>query len=406
MHTFMKGLVQHPYFEYTICVLIVTNALTIGIQTEILAIQSSRGIMQTPPLLRAFETIFCTCFTTELVLRLYVYRLSFFYQKNWNPWNIFDLLVVSLQLVDELVKALDIQGLSLNFSFMRVVRIIRLVRIFRLMRLMRHIRDLRTLVISMGSSFKSLVWTIILLLLLMYTISLWITQMVSEVRSGNVKGTVHIDTSTDAQLVLYYGGVFTTMLSLFEAITGGQDWDNMLKPLVKVHAIWALLFPLYIVFSVFALMNVATGVFIESVVETNKKEKDIFLINNVREMFQGLKDGIRSTLDWEMFQDLLPMPQMQEAFKAINVDPSEADGLFSLFDLDNSGEVNAEEFLSGCLRLRGPAKALDLALLIKQVRQVEKTNLCLREAIGSVVGLSAANESSQHLISQGLDSNI
>lgn len=163
------------------------------------------------------------------------------------------------------------------------------------------------------------------------------------------------------------------MLSLFEAITSGQDWDVMLKPLgQRVSIVFYILFPLYIAFTVLAMMNVVTGIFVESVVENAKKEKDLFLINNVRELFQDLDGGIQASMNWELFESKLDRPQMQEAFKAINVDPSEAKGLFRLMDLDGSGAVGAEEFLSGCLRLRGPAKALDLALLIRQVRKIEE----------------------------------
>merc|ERR1711933_89547 len=38
--------------------------------------------------------------------------------------------------------------------------------------------------------------------------------------------------------------------------------------------------------------------------------------------------------------------------------------------MDDSGTVSGEEFLNGCLRLRGPAKGLDLALLLKEVRRI------------------------------------
>merc|ERR1712226_1727207 len=34
--------------------------------------------------------------------------------------------------------------------------------------------------------------------------------------------------------------------------------------------------------------------------------------------------------------------------------------------------INAEEFLSGCLRLRGPAKSLDLAILMHEVRRMAR----------------------------------
>merc|ERR1712014_133137 len=53
-----------------------------------------------------------------------------------------------------------------------------------------------------------------------------------------------------------------------------------------------------------------------------------------------------------------------------NLEPSDARGLFRLLDADSSGSVCAEEFFSGCLRLRGPAKALDLALLAHEVKGI------------------------------------
>merc|ERR1712183_1207456 len=77
--------------------------------------------------------------------------------------------------------------------------------------------------------------------------------------------------------------------------------------------------------------------------------------------------------NWHMFEGLLDTSQMKEAFKAINVDPSEAKGLFKLLDMNNSGVVDAEEFLCGCMKLRGPAKALDLAILSREVRGMERT---------------------------------
>merc|ERR550537_1648760 len=71
-----------------------------------------------------------------------------------------------------------------------------------------------------------------------------------------------------------------------------------------------------------------------------------------------------------MFESQVDRPNMKEYFRAIDVDPSEAKGLFRLLDMDGSGTINAEEFLNGCLRLRGPAKALDLALVMREMRRM------------------------------------
>merc|ERR1719440_1645900 len=60
---------------------------------------------------------------------------------------------------------------------------------------------------------------------------------------------------------------------------------------------------------------------------------------------------------------------IQLYFKSVDLDPSEARSLFKLMDADQSGTVEAEEFVMGCLRLRGTAKAIDLATLMYENRR-------------------------------------
>merc|ERR1712232_847944 len=73
-------------------------------------------------------------------------------------------------------------------------------------------------------------------------------------------------------------------------------------------------------------------------------------------------------MTWEIFAQFLENPQMIEYFRNIDVDISEARGLFLLLDMNGSGTLNTEEFLNGCIRLRGFSKSLDLALLTRQVK--------------------------------------
>merc|ERR1711879_490522 len=131
-----------------------------------------------------------------------------------------------------------------------------------------------------------------------------------------------------------------------------------------------VVFSLYIAFTLFAMLNVITGVFVESALKSSKDDNDYFIINNIRESFNRVDGGINSSMSWTDFESQLAEPNMLEYFKAIDVNPAEAKGLFSLLDLDGSGTIDAEEFLSGLKRLRGPAKALDLALLIYEVQRM------------------------------------
>merc|ERR1719517_350810 len=77
-------------------------------------------------------------------------------------------------------------------------------------------------------------------------------------------------------------------------------------------------------------------------------------------------------MTWDQFESQLHLPEMELYFKAIDLDVSEARGLFKLLDLDESGTINVDEFVMGCLRLRGPAKAIDMATLMYDTRKANQ----------------------------------
>merc|ERR1712217_602933 len=115
-------------------------------------------------------------------------------------------------------------------------------------------------------------------------------------------------------------------------------------PLMTHVSVWlAPLFSFYVAFTLLAMMNVVTAIFVESVLESTKKDKNIFMVNNVRELFEEVDGGLHAgSMDWETFQDKLDTRPMVEFFKAIDIDRSEATSLFRLLDLDNGGSVDAE----------------------------------------------------------------
>jgi len=59
---------------------------------------------------------------------------------------------------------------------------------------------------------------------------------------------------------------------------------------------------------------------------------------------------------------------MQAFFMSIDVDASQAQDLFELLDADGRGYLDFQEFLSGCLRLQGEPRAVDLLLVAKESR--------------------------------------
>lgn len=357
LHAVVTRLVLSAAFDSFGVVLVVMNAASLGWQAD----YQARYLAARPPhWSEMLETLFCIAFSIELGLRIYVWRLAFF-KLDWQ-WNTFDMVVVSLQIVEEVMGAIAV---SLNFSFVRVLRVLRLVRIVRVLRIVRLVSRLRTLFCSLVASARDFLWTILLLVMLIYIASVYFTQLVTEHR-------LSLRDESSPRLESLYGSMGDTLLLLYQSILNGISWDTALSPLMdEVHWSTCPVFLVYITFSMLALMNVVTGVFVESAVSEAKRDDDVMIIRNVRSLFQEAH-GCPDRITWPDFERLLDTQAMFEYFRAIDVDLSEARGVFDLLDIDHTGVITIDEFLSGCLRLRGAAKALDVNVLMHEIHALSR----------------------------------
>lgn len=372
-HGRLASLVCSSQFDLVIAILVFINALAIGIQTDWVTRNTSEDL---PRSFRILEVAFCVIFTVELILRILVYRIHLFYMPGWE-WNVFDLIIVGLQLSEELLTALvgGTGGEMPSFSAMRVLRILRLIRIVRLVRIMRLIGELRTLVTSITSSMRCLLWTLVLISVTIYMVSVFFLQVVSDHLLTQMEENNGVPGEGSDGLLKFFGGLDRAVLSLFQSITGGVNWRDLMVPLRdEISPVLTWILALYIAFAVLAMLNVVTGVFVETAMTRTKEQNDIFTVNNVRALFD--KDtsdpNANQTMTMQDFEDHLGQQKMLDYFHSIDLDPSEARALFSLIDVDNSGEIDAEEFLNGCLRLRGPAKSIDLQVLLREVGRLSE----------------------------------
>merc|ERR1719326_2539993 len=93
---------------------------------------------------------------------------------------------------------------------------------------------------------------------MIYSVSIVLTQLVADHRYEQEDGQDSIE------LTRYYGSLARSMLTLFEAISGGVDWDELVVPLIDdISPFCAVLFVMYIAFCTLAMLNVVTGVFVD-----------------------------------------------------------------------------------------------------------------------------------------------
>eukprot|EP00435_Cladocopium_sp_Y103_P005325 s1799_g1.t1 len=473
--TTLMRIVQSNAFTYGIMGVICINMIVLGFQVD----AGSKPPYEEPEFYNTLNTIIVSVFLVELFMKFCAYKVTGFFCGPERYWNIFDLCVVGVSVFEsavEITLSLTVTEVGEadpnHLRFLRVMKIARALRGVRVMRLLRYISSLRAILFSISSTIWSLFWTLMLLQILFYCFGVLVSQIVNDY--CRFKYVHDLSEGCDAVLVGFWGSVPESMLTLFLAISGGLSWNDAFLPLREVSAIAAASMILYIIITVFAVLNVVTGVFCNTAIENAKADKDIAIMkqmhkhqaqvealrsvfsdidcNNsklvsvaeleeatrdlkfksflesmdistkdiwtlfmslgfmavaprgVRDVFPDLLVFCQSAIDsaqsdhtmvmqsilankeahvekikflfseidaedrglitYKMFEEKVGDQAVKAYFESMDLDVWDAWSFFKLLDLDAGGAVEIEEFLMGCLRLRGSARAIDIAKLI------------------------------------------
>lgn len=329
------------------------------------------------------STVFCGVFCADLMSRLIAERSSFFQGRD-RSWNSFDIVVVITTLFEVVVDwisfstsnneaDMDASFFFGKFAMLRIVRLLRLIRTSSSLRLIRFIRELRLMVYSLFSSLTSLIWAVVLMLIVLLTFGIFFTDGVIShcLRTGSMH-----DEAT-AELRETFGNLSSATLSLYQAMSGGDDWANFMKPLEVLAYEYKLLYLTFITFAILALLNVITAVFVESAMQRSQNDREFVvqeemenreeLILIMQQVFNELDTNNSGALSLEEFERHIDDEKIVAYLSSLGLDVNQVRTLFVLLDVDQTGEVDIEEFVQGCLRLKGGAKSLDMAIIKYQV---------------------------------------
>eukprot|EP00439_Symbiodinium_sp_Y106_P060174 s1143_g8.t2 len=320
-------LVCLEYFDYIMGLAILANAVLMGVQADI-AVQNARTGAKEPPVIRAVAVVLGAVFTAELVIRILAYRLDFFMKPGWR-WNAFDFLLVFLQLSEEVVTVLACLACSGFAADPRTQESGESSGSLRPPRVPRAF-ECRTLVQSIASTMTSLLWTVVLLLLLIFVVGICFTQVVADV---GLEAPQLIQEGTDT--FEYYGSLLRSVMSLYQSITSGVSWRDASQPLERHQPIMGLIFAVYIAFAALAMLNVITGVFVESAMASARdrasadiallEENNVTVVSRMRELVSKMEIGESGRMTWEQFEGQLNNPIMEAYFKSLDLSVTEAE---------------------------------------------------------------------------------
>jgi len=105
------------------------------------------------------------------------------------------------------------------------------------------------------------------------------------------------------------------------------------------------------------------------------EDKKKLLMYQMKQLFLFADKDCSGTISWDEFREVLDNPKMIDFLKAIDLDSDEAADLFTLMDIEGTGEIRHDDFVAGCLQVHGPAKSIDLATFMREYERQTKYSI-------------------------------
>jgi len=215
----LRALLEHHLFDRIIVILIVVNAIGLGLETAPAAVSRFGGF------LHALDQFILAVFAAELGLRLAVYRSRFFS----DPWRVFDLVVVVIALVPG------------GGAF----TVVRALRVLRVLRLVSMVPSMRGVVSALLTALPGMASIIGLMALVLY---------VSAVMATKLFG---------AAAPEFFGGLGRSLFTLFQVMTV-EGWPDIARGVMtQVPYAWVF-FVAYLLIATFMVLNLFIAVVVNA----------------------------------------------------------------------------------------------------------------------------------------------
>ncbi len=216
----IENFIGHTKVQHTLVVLIVVNALILGLET-------SQSIMAVAGYeLHLIDQIILWIFIGELVLLMTARGFRFFK----DPWCVFDLIVIGIALVPATGS----------------LSVLRALRVLRVLRLVNKIDSMRKVVIGLLHSLPSLSSVFGLIMVIFYVFAVIATNMFGQ------------------KFPDLFGDLGTTMFTLFQVMTLESWSEGVARPVMEIFPHAWLFFVIFIFIATFVIINLFIAVIVDS----------------------------------------------------------------------------------------------------------------------------------------------
>jgi len=366
---FCQMVARSQKFEYTTLSVIALNALWISIDTDL---NGADMFLEAHPTFQIAEHFFCIYFTFEWVMRLGAFEKK----RNGlrDAWFVFDSFMVFMMVSETWIMTIVLLATgnggssSLgNASILRLLRLLRLSRMARMAKLLRSMPELLILIKGMVAAMRSVFFTLLLLLIIIYVFAIAFRQLLDGTNVGKN----------------YFNSIFKSMHTLLIDGTLLDGTGSVVRALDAESAgfIYVLLFYLFILLAALTVMNMLIGVLCEVVSAVASTERESITLGMLKDGFLeimdsgGLDEDGDHMISRKEFEAILDIPDATRLLKRVEVDVYAlvdlADYIFAQEDdTEEETKLSVSDFLEVVLSLRGCNQAMvkDMVDLRKFIR--------------------------------------
>jgi hypothetical protein len=305
-----------------------------------------------------FGMAFGIAFTVELLLKMVAYHIYwplFF-------WNWFDLIIVVGWIADS-------SGVRVGLNPMVMRTLVGLGKAARMARLGRTVvvfESLHMLFAALEASFCVAMWSLLIIFVLTSAAALVMTSLTKP---------FYLDMENDVDdrlnIYLYFGTFTRALLSMVEVSIG--NWAPIIRTVQENVSGWLafglLLYQLVVGFS---MIKVVLGVFLMETFKVTENDDEVLIEQNrrkvarmkakMRELFLEADLSMDGNLSRNEFMQAVQDDRMRNWLSSLGLDMANIEAAWDIMDDDGDG-LTLEELIKGVQRVKGPARALDLAVM-------------------------------------------
>jgi len=247
-----------------------------------------------------------------------------------------------------------------------------MMRLARLLRLLKLFKELWLMVSGLLQSLKTLGWICLVALLFCYACAIICTTVIGH---NDELYDPYFAKSGGWDHEVYFATVWRSTFTLFQIMTLDQWNESVVRHVVANQPAMLIFFLIFVCISSLGLMSIMIGVVVENTLATANKDQNKLkarrerdrkqVFGQLQEIFEMADVDGSGTLKLEEVESAIQKPEIYNKLKMIDFPVDDPGQIFALLDYDESGELTTEEFITGCIRMKGPAKSKDL--LVAQV---------------------------------------